>query len=326
ESADRAVLLDWSLPQARNVVTPAMAYVMTHVLSDEPARWETWGRQNPLEVGRPAGVKVGQTFEGSDAWVVGYTPSHVVVTWTGVRGDLESSPLQGGPRGVLTPRFPAALWNALMQTASANLPPDGWTLPQGVAVMTVCDPSGLLPTRECPNLVTEVFLTGSEPTQADTLFREFSINRETGLLATVFTPPELIDNRVYMLIPENARAWAQSEGLPIPPNAYDAIQPPQLNPNVNISSPQLFADVNGVVRIIGTASGDDFLYYRVQVGRGLNPQEWIQLGSDSFERVENGLLAEWDTAGLSGLYAVQLVVVRNDQVIETAVIQVTISD
>lgn len=316
ESVDRSVLLDWSLPQARTVVMPAMAYVMTHVLSDEPARWETWGRQNPLEIGRPAGVKVGQTVDGSDAWVVGYTPSHVVVAWSGVRGEDVS----------ITPRFPAALWNALMQTASANLPPDGWTLPQGVAVMTVCDPSGMLPTRECPNLVTEVFLTGSEPTQADTLFREFSINRETGLLATVFTPPELIDNRVYMLIPENARAWAQSEGVPIPPSSYDAIQPPPLNPNVNITAPQLFADVNGVVRIIGTASGDDFLYYRVQVGRGLNPQSWIQLGSDSFEPVENGLLAEWDTSGLSGLYAVQLVVVQNDQVVNTAVIQVTISE
>jgi membrane carboxypeptidase/penicillin-binding protein len=323
ESADRAVLLDWSLPQARTVVTSAMAYVMTHVLSDEPARWETWGRQNPLEIDRPAGVKVGQTVDGSDAWVVGYTPSHVVVTWTGVRGDLES--LSSEQRGV-TPRFPAALWNALMQTASANLPPDGWTLPQGVAVITVCDPSGLLPTRECPNLVTEVFLTGSEPTQADTLFREFSINRETGLLATVFTPPELIDNRVYMIVPENARAWAQSEGLPVPPSAYDAIQPPTFNPNANITAPQLFADVNGVVRIIGTAAGDDFLYYRVQVGRGLNPQTWIQLGSDNFTPVENSLLAEWDTSGLNGLYAVQLVVVRNDQVIETAVIQVTIGE
>jgi membrane peptidoglycan carboxypeptidase len=326
EGVDRGVMLDWSLPQARNVVTPAMAYVMTHVLSDEPARWETWGRQNPLEVGRPTGVKVGQTLDGSDAWVVGYTPSHVVATWTGVRGDLESSPLQGGQRGVLTPRFPAALWNALMQTASANLPPDGWSLPQGVAVMTVCDPSGLLPTRECPNLVTEVFLTGSEPTHSDNMYREFAINRETGLLATVFTPPELIDNRVYMLIPENARVWAQSAGLAIPPASYDAIQPPQLNPNVNISSPQLFAEVNGTVQIIGTASGEEFLYYRVQVGKGLNPQAWIQLGSDSFEPVENGLLAEWDTTGLSGLYAVQLVVVRNDQVIETAVIQITISE
>lgn len=324
EGTDRSVLLDWSTPQARTVVTPAMAYLMTHVLSDEPARWETWGRQNPLEIGRPAGVKAGQTFEGSDAWIVGYTPSHVVVTWTGVHGNLESAPSQEGQRGVLTPRFPAVLWNALMQRVSEGKPIEGWAQPQGVSVVTVCDPSGMLPTPECPNLVTEVFLNGSEPTQADTLFREFAVNRETGLLATVFTPPELVEKRVYMIVPEEARAWAQSEGLAIPPAAYDAIQPPRFNPNVNITSPQLFADVNGVVKVVGTAAGDDFMYYRVQVGKGLNPQEWIQVGNDSFAPVENGLLAEWDTTGLSGLYTVQLAVVRADQTVETAVIQVTI--
>lgn len=314
EGADRSVMLDWSIPQVRTVVTPAMAYLMTHVLSDEPARWETWGRQNPLEIGRPAGVKAGQTFEGSDAWIVGFTPSHVAVTWTGVRGENDK----------VTPRFPAVLWHALMQKVSEGKPLEGWSQPQGVSVMTVCDPSGLLPTPECPNLVTEVFLNGSEPTQADMLFREFAINRETGLLATVFTPPELIENRVYMIVPEDAREWAQNEGLPVPPSAYDAIQPPPFNPNVHIASPQLFADVSSVVKITGTAAGDGFSHYRVQVGKGLNPQEWIQLGNDSFEPVENGILAEWDTTGLSGLYAVQLVVVREGQLVETAVIQVTV--
>ncbi len=322
EGADHVALLDWSLPQAQTIVTPAMAYLMTHVLSDEPARWVSLGRSNALEIGRPAGIKVGQTVEGSDAWVVGFTPSHVVATWTGVRDTPLASPQQAGEK--ITPRFPAVLWNALMQTVSENTPADGWTAPQGVAVMTVCDPSGMLPTRECPNLVTEVFLHGSEPTHADTMFREFSINRETGLLATVFTPPELIDRRVYMLVPENAREWAQSAGLDIPPTSYDAIQAPPINPVANITSPQLFADVNGIVQIIGTASGDGFSYYRVQVGKGLNPQEWIQLGGDVIAPIENDVLAEWDTEGLSGLYAVQLVVVREGQVVDTAVIQVTI--
>jgi membrane carboxypeptidase/penicillin-binding protein PbpC len=261
-------------------------------------------------------VKVGQTSDGRDAWVVGFTPSYVVATWTGVRGESDS----------VTPRFPAVLWNALMQTASENTIADGWTAPLGVSTMTVCDPSGMLPTRECPNLVTEVFLNGSEPTQADTMFREFSVNRETGLLATVFTPPELIDNRVYMLVPENARDWAESTDLDIPPTSYDAIQSPPINPVANITSPLLFADVNGDVQIVGTAAGDGFLYYRVQVGKGLNPQEWIQLGSDVTTPVTNDVLAEWDTTELSGLYAVQLVVVRDGQLVDTAVIQVTVSD
>jgi membrane carboxypeptidase/penicillin-binding protein PbpC len=316
EGADRDVMLDWSLPEAQTVVTPAMAYLMTNVLSDDPARWETWGRQNVLEIGRPAGVKPGQTVDGKDAWVVGFTPYVSVAVWTGLHGgDLSTG---------VTPRFPAVLWNALMQSASANKPDDGWSAPQGIAAMTVCDPSGMLPTRECPNLVTEVFLNGSEPTQADTLFREFAVNRETGFLATVFTPPELIDLRVYMVFPEEARGWAVTAGLDVPPSSYDAIQAPPVNPFANITAPKLFSDVNGKVLILGAASGDDFLYYRVQVGKGLNPQEWIQLGDDQFTPVDGGLLAEWDTTGLSGLFAVQLVVVRNDQVVDTAVIQVTV--
>ena len=59
----------------------------------------------------------------------------------------------------------------------------------------------------------------------------------------------------------------------------------------------MFAEVSDVVKIIGTASGENFAYYRVQVGKGLNPQEWIQLGGDVITPVENGVLAEWDTKG-----------------------------
>ena len=314
EGVDRSLLLDWSLPQAKPVLTPALAYLMTHVLSDEASRWPSLGRPNVLEIGRPAGVKVGQSADGLGAWVVGYTPAHVVVTWTGVHGEAES----------VTPRFPAALWSALMKVASGDAPADGWTAPQGVSTITVCDPSGMLPTKECPRLVSEVFLNGSEPVQADTLYREFGINRETGLLATVFTPPELIETRIYMLVPESARDWALSAGLEIPPASYDAIQAPPVNPFANIVEPKLFAEVGGVVKIMGTAAGENFQYYRVQVGKGLNPQEWVQLGGDVISPVEDGLLAEWDTSGLSGLYAVQLLVVRADQIVDTAVIQVTI--
>src|SRR5258706_207536 len=212
ENVDHAVMLDWTTPQVKSIVTPALAYIMTNVLSDETARWPAFGQSNALEIGRPAAVKVGQTADGLDTWVVGYTPSYVVVTWTDARGEGVS----------LSPRFPAVLWNALMQYVSLNIPADGWSAPQGVTTMAVCDPSRILPTRYCPNLVNEVFLNGNEPVQADDLYREFSINRETGLLATVFTPPDLIENRVYLLVPENARDWAHSAGLEIPPDSYDA--------------------------------------------------------------------------------------------------------
>jgi len=92
---------------------------------------------------------------------------------------------------------------------------------------------------------------------------------------------------------------------------------------VNITSPDLFSEVSGTVQIKGTASGTDFASYRVLVGQGLNPQEWIQVAEGN-DPITNNLLATWDTSGLSGLYAVQLQVVRTDQKVDTAIIQVTV--
>jgi hypothetical protein len=181
----------------------------------------------------------------------------------------------------------------------------------------------MLPTPDCPNLVSEVFLNGSEPIQPDNMYRRIAVNRETGLLATVFTLPQLVEERVYLVVPPEARSWAESAGLAIPPSTYDAIQPPQINPEVNITSPELFTEISGSVKIIGTAAGKEFVSYRVLAGQGLNPREWTQV-AEGDEPVTNDLLARWDTSGLSGLYAVQLQVIRSDQKVDTAIIQITI--
>ena len=318
DTLDGATWLDWSQPESQSVVTPPLAYLIDNILSDGPARWPSWGNPNVLEIGRPAAVKPGWTG-GPDAWVIGYTPARLAAVWT---GDVAS--IRGKPSAVLSPRLPAALWNALMQTATASLPPDSWPTPAGITQVDVCDPSGLLPTNDCPAIVREVFLNGFEPTQSDNLFRSYAVNRETGLLATIFTPPDLVENRVFMVVPPEARAWAASAGIPVPPEAYDAIQLGNPNPNVNITSPAMFAEVNGKVQITGTAAGDGFQYYRIQVGPGLNPVDWMQIGGNVTTPVTNGTLAEWDTSGLSGLYAVQLVVVYADQHVETAALQVMV--
>jgi len=312
EGNDDSVWLDWTTPQAKPVVTPALAYLINHSLSDESARVDN---SSAFNVGRPAAVMLGQTADALDAWTIGYSPLRVVAVWVGAR----SSPLQGGPRGVAP-----VLWNALMQIASQNLPAEDWSLPAGVSVINVCDPSGMLPTSDCPNVVNEVFLQGNEPVQTDNMYRKYAINRETGLLATVFTLPQLIEERVYLVVPSDARSWAESAGVAIPPSSYDVIQPPPTNPDVNITFPELFAEVGGVVQVNGTAAGADFASYRVLIGQGLNPQEWIQIGEGNAP-VTNGLLAEWNTEGLSGLYAVQLQVVRIDQRVDSAVVQVTVS-
>jgi membrane peptidoglycan carboxypeptidase len=308
---DGSLWADWTTPAVQAVVSPQLAFLVTDVLSDDPARWPALGHPNPLELDRPAAAKASRALDLSAAWIAGYTPQRVAVVWLG--------------GNEVAPVLAADLWHAVMEYAVRSLPPENWSVPAGVTTVSVCDPSGLLPTAACPNVISEVFLSGNEPIQADTLYQSFEVDRETGLLATVFTPPEMVETRVYLVVPAEARAWAEAEGLPVPPTEYDAIQAMPVLPDVHITSPLLFAQLSGPVNIRGTAAGADFASYRLEFGQGLNPQAWTQIGTDSNTPVTEALLGVWDTSGLNGLYALRLLVVRSDRRVEQAVVVVTIT-
>jgi hypothetical protein len=218
------------------------------------------------------------------------------------------------------------LWHALTQYTTQNFPATSWEVPPGISNIEVCDPSGQLPTRHCPTVVSEVFLDGNEPTQFDSLYQSLQINRETGLLATVFTPPELMEERVYMQIPPIASQWAERAGVPIPPESYDVIAMPPINVNAQITQPQMFQNISGEIEILGTASGDDFISYRLQAGQGLNPQVWVQISDDLTTSVEDGRLATWDAQDLNGLFAIQMIVLRENRRVDTTTIQITVDN
>ncbi|UCE00304.1 MAG: hypothetical protein JSV42_06150, partial [Chloroflexota bacterium] len=191
----------------------------------------------------------------------------------------------------------------------------------------VCAPSGLLPTGVCPQVVSEVFINGNEPTQTDNLFKNFLINRETGRLATIFTSPALIEEKMYMLIPSEAEDWANQANIPGVPDDYDILNiDPVQSPNARIESPAMFDTIRGTIQITGRAAGLGFQSYRLQVGAGLNPSTWFQLSEGVREPVQNGVLGLWDTEGWGGLYVLQLVVLYEDETVQTSTIQVTIDN
>lgn len=318
-------------PDARPVISAQLAYLLTNILSDETARWPSLGHPNALEIGRPAGVKLGTADEGTGTWAVGFTPQLVTAVWTGIERNgvapASSSPENSPSSNAVPTTIAAAIWHSLLQYATRTLPPESWTTPPGISTLTVCDPSGQLPTSECPLTVQEIFTPGSEPTQLDTLYRRVQINRETGLLATVFTPPGLIEERVYLIPPPEAADWARDAGLPTPPETYDLVSAPATpNPDAQFTTPEMFASVGGKVALVGSATGADFQSYQVQVGQGLNPQQWTVIGEASTAEVAKGTLATWDTTGLSGLYAIRLLVIRADQRVDTAILQVTVDN
>ena len=319
--------LDWSVSQTRPIITPQLAYLVTNILGDETARWHSLGHPNPLEIDRPAAAKVSRTWDGKNAWTVGYTPQRAIGVWVGSTNGLDQLDAAAPPAPPAPTGVASGLWHAITRYASQDLPYQEWSIPSGISTIQVCDLSGKLPTRVCPNVVSEIFMAGTEPTQVDDLYQTIAVNQETGRRATIFTAPEMVQEQTYLIPPPEAGAWAANIGLETPPEEYDLIA---LNlptwPDAQITSPAMFAVISSSVSILGRASGPDFALYRLQAGQGLNPTQWLQIGEDTARPLQKGLLGTWDTSALNGLYALQLVVMRQDQSAERATILVSIDN
>jgi membrane peptidoglycan carboxypeptidase len=319
EDAD-GVPLSTADAQSRALVSAPLAYLMNDVLSDDTALREAYGATDVLDIGRPAAVVLDAQPEGLDFWSVGYTRERAVGVWLG-GGSAEL------PSGINALNGAAPVWHALLQYATRDLPAQDWSMPAGVSEIQVCDPSGLLPTQYCPRVVREVFIEGTQPANYDSLYQPLRVNRETGKLATLFTPIDLVEERVYLVPPPAAAAWAEAAGIEKPPTEYDTVLAGESGSSaVNIIRPEMFEYVRGRVTLRGAANPKGFEYYRLQYGQGLNPTRWVQIGADSQKAVTSGTLGEWDTDGLEGLYSVQLVVVYGDGKVSTDAVQVTVDN
>jgi len=305
--------------QVQAVLSSQLAYLMADVLGDEAARRPEYGQFGVLDIGRPAGVQTGISYQNQENWAIGFTPAMVVGVWVGnSEGELQDINALNGA---------AAIWHAVIRYATRDIPPTGWTTPSGIVNLEVCDPSGLLPTAYCPVVVRETFIAGTEPTTTDNLFQPYQVNRETGKLATMMTPLDLIEERVYMIPPPGAESWAASENIASPPSEYDTVyESDSERAEINITFPVPFDTIRGEVRIRGNAFPEEMDFYRLQYGRGLNPIRWTQIGQDVSSAVTDGLLGTWDTDNLNGLFTLQLVTVMQDGQLATSESYVTVDN
>lgn len=294
-------------PQTQPILSPELAYLINNVLADNDARTPAFGRESPLVIpGREVAAKTGTTNDFRDNWTVGYLPQLAVGVWVGNADNTEMEGVSG-----LTGAAP--IWHAVMAYAAQSLPVERWTAPPGLVNVEVCVPSGLLPTPYCPETRTEIFMRGREPIALDNIWQPVIVNRETGKRATACTPPELAEERIFQVLPPEAAEWAQTARLEQPPAEYDPIGVECLpSGNVAILSPAPFAYLRGRIEITGTVKVENFAFFRLQYGKGLNPTEYFKIEGDRYDQIENGWLQFWNTEGLDGLYTLQLVAVKND--------------
>lgn len=82
---------------------------------------------------------------------------------------------------------------------------------------------------------------------------------------------------------------------------------------VEIISPEMNAELRGMVPIIGSASVPNFQFYKVEWGVGPNPDEWAVIGELHEQPMINGELEVWDTTVLpDGAYTLRLQAVKQD--------------
>jgi hypothetical protein len=84
--------------------------------------------------------------------------------------------------------------------------------------------------------------------------------------------------------------------------------------------------VRGAIIIVGNARDANFQLYRLDYGKGLNPTEWTQIGTNHFSPRYNEEIGIWDARVLDGLYSLRLTMVRGNNTLEEFVIPVTVDN
>jgi membrane peptidoglycan carboxypeptidase len=294
--------------QESQVVEPQVAYMITNILSDPNAFCITYGCGS-LTIGRPWSVKTGtsEPFEElkaiGETWTYGYTPDLVAGVWA---GNSDNSPMFNITSTSISYR---ALRDFMME-ALADVPASQFERPGGLTEVDTCTPSGLKANATCGRRVKNLLPTATAPKEEDNWWKRARIDIRDGLLATELTPPQFIQERFGISIPESVQGFAREQAVEWQRYGGASNAPTERssgNAPVVILGPRDGADVRGAVQIVGKADDPEFLAYRVEVGLGTPPLSWTPLLRSETPQPGGGL-AIWNTTDIpDGIYTIRLV-------------------
>jgi membrane peptidoglycan carboxypeptidase len=124
QDASGNIIYQFAEPAAKQVVDPAHAYMVTHVLSRDAIDWSR------LTLKRPAAAKTGTSEEFRDGVVMGYTPDLSVGVWMGNADNTPMAP------GTFSSVGSGPIWRRFMEEAHSylQLPPRPFDKPENVLV------------------------------------------------------------------------------------------------------------------------------------------------------------------------------------------------
>ena len=307
-------------PKETQVIRPAHAYLMSHMLSDNGARQPEFGQNNNLVLaGHPVAVKTGTTgtsrFDVRDGWTIGYTPQVVTAVWV---GNTNNEPVGEGASGYV---MASPIWRSFMLQYLADKQPANFPRPDNVVDVEICADSGAQASEVCPNRRTEVFASDQMPLGSqDDFLQRLSIDLWTNQIASDACAESIYEATFANLVVSGAdnvldrerdlakewleqtgagQNWAERRNISLPLRL-----PPtetcsgDSRPVVTINQPRTGAEIIDEIEVRGTVKGPNFNGYAVEFGLGQNPGGWGTVQERRPEAIENGRLATWDTSDI----------------------------
>jgi len=167
-----------SKPQEKRVISEDVAFIISHILSDNNARKEVFGTRSYLNVpGRTVAAKTGTTNDKRDNWALGFTKSVSVGVWV---GNNDNSPMDPKIASGATGASP--IWYRLMIHLLKTREDGIIDKPSGVEAVEIDAYLGGLP-REGQPKRTEYFVSGTQPKDVSSYYKKLKISKSTGQLA-----------------------------------------------------------------------------------------------------------------------------------------------
>ncbi len=160
-------------PVGQRLLSPEASYLVLDMLT-KTARPEEYEDS----ISFPVSWKTGTSSGYRDAWSVGAFGPYVLTVWIGNFDNSGNHAFVG--KNIAAPLF-FELTDAIRHEAK-SLPVLEKNLQDlNITKVAVCKASGMLPTRYCKDTELSWFIPGKSPIKTDTIYREVTIDKKTGL-------------------------------------------------------------------------------------------------------------------------------------------------
>src|SRR3989344_201004 len=168
------VLFEQKEANRKQALSPEVAFIISHILSDNNARLITFGVNSYLNVsGKSIAVKTGTTDDKRDNWTIGWTPSVLVATWVGNNDNRPMGNVASGVTGA------APIWRRIIMEALKNKAQEDFVKPDNVIAVTVDSLGGGLPV-DGQSTRSEFFIKGTEPQGPSPIYKQIKVSKADG--------------------------------------------------------------------------------------------------------------------------------------------------